>query len=101
RHTRLQGDWSSDVCSSDLARGSTTMSRCRSPRVVTSHRGKEEASMSSDERLGGGNFRWASLLIGLIAMAVIVLSGLQSGPFGRKIGRASCRETGTISVGRG
>src|SRR5262245_24240599 len=40
--------------------------------------------MSSEQRFGGGGIRWASLLIGLIAMAVIILSGLQSGPFGRK-----------------
>src|SRR5256885_11976502 len=30
RHTRLQGDWSSDVCSSDLSRPSSTASACTS-----------------------------------------------------------------------
>src|ERR1022692_4893211 len=31
RHTRLQGDWSSDVCSSDLSRrGSASSTRCTS-----------------------------------------------------------------------
>src|SRR6516162_5907529 len=28
RHTRLQGDWSSDVCSSDLPDGSSVLRRC-------------------------------------------------------------------------
>src|SRR5256885_5588074 len=28
RHTRLQGDWSSDVCSSDLCEGGTWRRRC-------------------------------------------------------------------------
>src|SRR6266446_10945666 len=60
RHTRLQGDWSSDVCSSDLA----SWPRCR--------------SVSS--RYGGNVRSW------------------ERRP-GRKIGRASCRERGEISVG--
>src|SRR3989454_7071600 len=30
RHTRLQGDWSSDVCSSDLDPSGSPSSRCRS-----------------------------------------------------------------------
>src|SRR5688500_19970898 len=30
RHTRLQGDWSSDVCSSDLCLGWEIMTSCKS-----------------------------------------------------------------------
>src|SRR6266446_3671579 len=51
RHTRLQGDWSSDVCSSDLARGP---------------RGRVEVSRSAGgaletrlERAGHSQGRWA------------------------------------------
>src|SRR6267142_1572852 len=33
RHTSLTCDWSSDVCSSDLARGEAAPSNCRGPRV--------------------------------------------------------------------
>src|SRR5256885_7204556 len=31
RHTRLQGDWSSDVCSSDLESGTTALRWCSAP----------------------------------------------------------------------
>src|SRR5256885_6387976 len=34
RHTRLQGDWSSDVCSSDLVDGISRERRCELPRAV-------------------------------------------------------------------
>src|SRR5256885_13075492 len=36
RHTRLQGDWSSDVCSSDLSRRSSRSKHRSSPRSDTS-----------------------------------------------------------------
>src|SRR5438046_5868487 len=58
RHTRLVSDWSSDVCSSDLARavkkrhrvetfiaGARCKSRCRPPRLV-------EAKRSEERRVG-------------------------------------------------
>src|SRR6266480_5967915 len=35
RHTRLTCDWSSDVCSSDLGRGSTVRSSARGPSMST------------------------------------------------------------------
>src|SRR5256885_2804941 len=40
RHTRLQGDWSSDVCSSDLAmrRASASPLRCRQPSTTPARR---------------------------------------------------------------
>src|SRR5256885_9572469 len=46
RHTRLQGDWSSDVCSSDL------VSRTR-PVVVHLHRGRENDRRASEIRAIG------------------------------------------------
>ncbi len=40
--------------------------------------------MASDGYGGGGNhLRWASVIIGLIAMLFVVISGWQTGPFGR------------------
>src|SRR5256885_9287596 len=36
RHTRLQGDWSSDVCSSDLRGSRSTLLRCLPVRELTS-----------------------------------------------------------------
>src|SRR5256885_8788439 len=39
RHTRLQGDWSSDVCSSDLATWPVEL-RARITQLVLGHQGK-------------------------------------------------------------
>src|SRR2546426_7316110 len=69
RHTRLQGDWSSDVCSSDLA-------RCW--RWATS-------SVSSPQ---GGNCRmgeWAPA-VGVIGLALVIGATLVlTGPVGRAV----------------
>src|SRR4051794_38944789 len=41
--------------------------------------------MASDNpNYQGGGFRWISLVVGLIAMLVMVISGYQHGPFGRR-----------------
>src|SRR5688500_19759482 len=66
RHTRLQGDWSSDVCSSDLSRHASTIP-CG---AVSFHRPRVKSGA----------------LIGLLPLAT---DHSLSGP---KIGRASCRE---------
>src|SRR5256885_12192702 len=82
RHTRLQGDWSSDVCSSDLANPLTHA--LRELDLCGTHSGtkfipEKYLHNSAEVRLG-------------------VLQGLldtDGGPVlqeGRKIGRASCRE---------
>src|ERR1039457_7315511 len=45
RHTRLQGDWSSDVCSSDLVRNAARTSPPRwSPSTTRSARSEEHTS---------------------------------------------------------
>src|SRR5256885_12947120 len=78
RHTRLQGDWSSDVCSSDLAPSrstgrSWTASSCRpnaSPHSSrTGSRLSVSTATSSHRRFR--SYRWT---------------------IGLEIGRASCRE---------
>src|ERR1022692_5352791 len=64
RHTRLQGDWSSDVCSSDLVNlldSGATLSdnrHCkRAPQPVRLNR-------SEERRVGEeGRFRWAPCLL--------------------------------------
>src|SRR6266850_3646526 len=56
RHTRLQGDWSSDVCSSDLRRqgrvrgGGPRASARESPRCVEAHLGPRYAPRARAER---------------------------------------------------
>src|SRR5688500_19848997 len=74
RHTKLQGDWSSDVCSSDLDRAYV---RCRTPVLLG---------------VGGGMGQRIRSGVALLAVTGAVFA-LANGPVERhKIGRASCRE---------
>src|SRR5256885_7107708 len=85
RHTRLQGDWSSDVCSSDLKHG--TLGAQILPRAC--------CGRSRDARRPAGRISSGP-----------VQQFPRHGPLRRrsraaaraKIGRASCRERGEISV---
>src|SRR5256885_4939277 len=78
RHTRLQGDWSSDVCSSDLTAGAETFgSQCmvvaidaRRREASDANRGWEVFTHGGRESVGWDAIEWAE----------------------REIGRASCRE---------
>src|SRR5688500_20142154 len=61
RHTRLQGDWSSDVCSSDLLK---LLARQAAYREILKWRGKlkwegdESIDWRSEERRVGKECRW-------------------------------------------
>src|SRR6266446_9628564 len=62
RHTRLQGDWSSDVCSSDLALAadgklSPTETGLNSPRFPTADIRYPKADFRSEERRVGKECR--------------------------------------------
>src|SRR5207248_8055374 len=77
RHTRSYGDWSSDVCSSDLPPTSASPFRLRPARIVAIRAGR---SLKGEALVGGG---------------------LDPARVGRgyarvdlEIGRASCRERG-------
>src|SRR5256885_8829179 len=78
RHTRLQGDWSSDVCSSDLILRA----------LPSSWRERVAVAAAADYFFSR---RWLALLVSLL---------LNAFPFSRttavrptlEIGRASCRE---------
>src|SRR5688500_20353292 len=61
RHTRLQGDWSSDVCSSDLARAAAPLrvARREGPvrpalpeELALRHRGDSALGRSEERRVG-------------------------------------------------
>src|SRR5437764_8777460 len=84
RHTRYIGDWSSDVCSSDL------------PDVVGSRlfEGFVTAAVTAieqrDPTTSGHSFRVADLTVELAK----TVDGIENG----QIGRASCRERVWISV---
>src|SRR5688500_19915861 len=85
RHTRLQGDWSSDVCSSDLAGGQVRL------------------AVEAD-RLGGDDDAEALLVRRRVADLAEAGAGQladedrQRRAAGREIGRASCRERVEASV---
>src|SRR5256885_3678916 len=79
RHTRLQGDWSSDVCSSDLAEGS----------AARANDGGQTAAGSRRDFLEFGTVEIAKKLRPLRprrAPVAFVGDGVN------EIGRASCRE---------
>src|SRR5205807_7886627 len=87
RHTRLQGDWSSDVCSSDLIFNSALFA------VITTNAscGAVNSMHDSFTPLGG--------LVPLfnIQTGEVIFGGIGAGMYGMlifvvKIGRASCRE---------
>src|SRR5256885_4206007 len=79
RHTRLQGDWSSDVCSSDLSvmvQGGSTFGSIGSAFVA--------------QKLVGSKGLWAA---GYVTADSGATTAFQMGALGsQEIGRASCRE---------
>ena len=81
RHTGLQGDWSSDVCSSDLTNGRVSGSSVsKLPKISESHFVFPLTSCA-----------W----FGLLPDRALLDLGLQSTSLSfnlRQIGRASCRE---------
>src|SRR5205807_4497713 len=91
RHTRLQGDWSSDVCSSDL--GARGRNEPPGPDAVIARMG-ENAFRELES--AGGDALDAELYVS-------ELIGAWWGHYhGLEIGRASCRERVRIlAVGRG
>src|SRR5690606_41201171 len=94
RHTRFSRDWSSDVCSSDLAlpaaRGAGGDGFGRVVGV-----GLVAAGLGGPGRLQRGGLGRGD------GVAAGVLDGPDEGPLGGEIGRASCRERGEGAVGAG
>src|SRR5437762_10290716 len=91
RHTRYIGDWSSDVCSSDLpsvVKGGLTYDVAKlRPAVVTTDFQRNDAFwLHSDQR---------------VAHLPGITTGLTSSRSVAEIGRASCRERVWISAGAG
>src|SRR5207248_4469751 len=81
RHTRSYGDWSSDVCSSDLREAE----RFRLRLVTT-----RELAVAVELRVGGASF---AAVTQIDDHRVPVAAGNLDGETG-EIGRASCRERG-------
>src|SRR5205807_5941261 len=76
RHTRLQGDWSSDVCSSDLRALSEAKEALKDGSVDNLRKAKETL-MTASHKLAETIYKEAA---------------------SKEIGRASCRERVEISV---
>src|SRR5256885_3117912 len=78
RHTRLQGDWSSDVCSSDLYQAGPKL-----PLMVFAHGGVH----------GNVGTNYVNVLRELLQQGYAVVAPDYRGSAGYgQIGRASCRE---------
>src|SRR2546426_5179716 len=89
RHTRLQGDWSSDVCSSDL------VPRLWPQGTLAARLRVNGAVRDVDTTLARPGFSTVEL------EASSVIGGVRAVLAIRKIGRASCRGRGEISGGAG
>src|SRR5256885_9619665 len=78
RHTRLQGDWSSDVCSSDLAQGLV-----RRPRLLMLDEPSAGLSPVLVDRVLAAMARLREAGTAILLVEQLI-----------EIGRASCRERG-------
>src|SRR5205807_4941275 len=93
RHTRLQGDWSSDVCSSDL----TTRTRtCRERSPSRQRPLSRRLARRKHLRPRTGRSPRQSLAIRRPPLAPATTAAMAG-----KIGRASCRERVEVWVGGG
>src|SRR5207248_5197698 len=82
RHTRSYGDWSSDVCSSDLCHANQTAKAARSTPVLFQSRREK---MARTEVSSGHQPGWA---VPCARAGEVQIPH----PFAGQIGRASCRE---------
>src|SRR5207248_6735745 len=87
RHTRSYGDWSSDVCSSDLGLILTTnhLSRFDPPLVFLALPHRKGLAFAADIYRHTPFFSWVLESVGVIWVSRGTVSP-------KKIGRASCRE---------
>src|SRR5207248_4546826 len=88
RHTRSYGDWSSDVCSSDLE----DRNPVSATHAAMQHRGVrrgDRVAIFLDNSVESVVSVYGTLKIGAVFMPVNAL----------KIGRASCRERGEVAGG--
>src|SRR5205807_7159780 len=88
RHTRLQGDWSSDVCSSDLGKLAPP---CRALRMVACF-GRKVGKKFESLLILESQSRSVCLYPRLELVAICKMKAVQERPL--EIGRASCRERG-------
>src|SRR5262249_56857740 len=91
RHTRLVSDWSSDVCSSDLASVTGVRERSRLVTSLWAQRRNEPGPLSNPGH--GRGAEGAEAPQGLTDVGPLAHS--------RQIGRASCRERAVVSGGGG
>src|SRR5690606_40424725 len=100
RHTSFSRDWSSDVCSSDLAdRGATGGGTAAVPNFADVARAVQPSVVSIEVRGVRGGSTGSGVILdaeGRILTNNHVVEGA-----GREIGSASCMESGSDAVARG
>src|SRR5437762_4552373 len=96
RHTSYIGDWSSDVCSSDLMEGAKALALD----AFAERRGLAMLRFDySGTGSSGGRFEEGTLALWL-EEALAVVDQLTQGPLVLvEVGRASCRESVVVGVG--
>src|SRR5438309_5128285 len=91
RHTRWNCDWSSDVCSSDLAITSPLIDKALTPPLPARIVFLVQAEVADRIAAPPGSKTYGALSVGVQAVARVErLFTVRAGAF--KIGRASCRE---------
>src|SRR5205807_4196209 len=92
RHTSLQGDWSSDVCSSDLPSPRVSITR----QVVVDFAGVSQCRFAAVNSWKTAASRYARSISTSEFAGIELYNALaywrSSVSYGPKIGRASCRE---------
>src|SRR5207248_6697976 len=99
RHTRSYGDWSSDVCSSDLALAEGIEFVIVAARAAKSHaeqRGTHDVGHLREHLVAAAGYL---LIAGVFAQRTEAVEA--RGDQVLEIGRASCRERGMSSAGGG
>src|SRR5205807_5819854 len=94
RHTRLQGDWSSDVCSSDLLHGMLAQAREQLPEAAAAY----QSALALARR--AGDLHGAAIYAQNLG-TVLREQAEYERALAPKIGRASCRERVESAVAHG
>src|SRR5205814_6342129 len=101
RHTRCLSDWSSDVCSSDLARFLRVHRNALVARNAVRALERRAAPAGAGERDEEGGEGWAVRMAPVDEWLAVSRRQVAAVREALEIGRASCRERGERSGGAG
>src|SRR5699024_11792397 len=101
RHTRSKRDWSSDVCSSDLARAAVDAAKAAAPDWRALSFDDRAAVLLKAADLLAGPWRATLNAATMLGQSKTAIQAEIDSACELKIGRASWRERGQVPVARG